>query len=648
MQFKSIKLHNFGRFTDTAEIMTAVSDDRNIILIKADNDRGKTTLFQAIKFVLYGDDGFERKLSASDWVNMHKASEGNGEMYVEIKFTHKVDEYRLKRSVKFEQTAKGKDITTRDSVVDIFENDKPFMTTDDEHNKKDWIDTILPKDASQFFFFDGEEIQRYIQEERHLQKSIEKVLGIQELRNAEEDLKGVFQIFQEDYYKNLRKQTKDEKTRKQLDDLQSNISKVKDSITATEVSLNGAQLRRNELVVDLKKHKTIKEIVGKRDDIELDLVRHKKSIKEDEKTLMENRGNLSLILLSPLLTIIYETEDDPPSLDRWLSDTIKFIIAKNHDTCICDRPIDEQIRKVFNSKIIDITISKVSILKKFVNNILVNHNPDTKLDQLERALESIALSKQEIDKLQGTIEQLTQQINEHGAETTIVDLDHKYTEVLKDIGKYEQDLSDFKMQKSKLEKEKSNLEDKIQSSIVDEQLNSAQKRKDVCETIIKCIVESKDQFYKTRKPALEEHISKVFSNLTNNPDLYRSLKIDNEFNMKVIKNDDTEHSTHKYSPSAGASQIIAISMIGGLNKFATKDAPIVIDTPTSRLDQIHRQNIIEYYSKMGKQIIILYQPSEFNDEAIQNISNHLASEWTIEATPNNSATSEIKQKVSYL
>ena len=130
--------------------------------------------------------------------------------------------------------------------------------------------------------------------------------------------------------------------------------------------------------------------------------------------------------------------------------------------------------------------------------------------------------------------------------------------------------------------------------------------------------------------------------------MYRKLKISEDFSMKVVRNDNTELPTHKYSPSAGASQIVATSMIGGLNKFATRDAPIIIDTPMGRLDPEHRHNLIQYYSKMGNQIIILYQPSELDGDDIQSIRNHIASEWVVESNPNSPDMSYLSKEKDHL
>lgn len=649
MLFKSIELCNFGRYAGTHFLDTSVTTDRNVILIKAMNDHGKTTLFQAIKFALYGDNGLDGKI-ASNWINMQKASEGDGTMHVEIKFGHEQKICRLKRSIKFRKTDKGKEIETiGNPIVDVYVDDKPIMIEDSDLNKKDWIDTILPKDASQFFFFDGEEIKRYIQqEETQVKQAIEKVLGIKELLNSKEDLTEIYSRFQIDYNKNIKKHNKDERAQDQLEELYQEIKFIEQNIEVSANSLIDAQRRKSELVKDLEKHQNIKNIVQERKDVESKYDDLKKSLKVDRKNLTMNCGNLGLILLSPLLDMINNTDEDPPSKDRWQSDVIKFIVNNHLDNCVCERPIDDEVRNIFNSKTLNLIPSKKSILKKFVNGILIDHAPAAKLANLLTALESVSIRNQDIDKQKSIIENINNQIRSTEYEKSINELETKYEQILKDITIFETDLDMYRSQKLQLESQKDALESKINSSVVDEQLKAAIKRKDVCEVVMDCMEQVIKRFYEKRKPKLEEYISKVFSSLTNNPGLYRGLKIDKDFSMKVLRNDGIELPTYMYSPSAGASQIVATSMIGGLNKFATKDAPIVIDTPMGRLDPVHQNNLINYYSRMGKQIIILYQPKELSNDDIQSIHDNLASEWEIELVPNHPDMSKMTKKVSYL
>lgn len=647
MLFKSIELCNFGRYANKNFFDARVTEDRNVILIHANNDRGKTTFFQAIKFALYGESGLNTR-SPSSWINFQRASESDGEMYVEIKFNHKNNEYRLKRLVKFRRTEKGKEIAViGNPTIDIFENDNPYMIEDDVHIKQFWIDTILPQDASQFFFFDGEEIQRYIQHEsNHVKEAIEKVLGIKELLNAREDLQEILPKFESERNKNFIKQTKDGKSRSKLEQIQNDLEGIEELITAERASHKGAEAAKNRLDKEQKKFVSIKGIVDERDDADQNLTILKQTLKENQKNLTEARKYAGLVLISPLLDLIYNTEEDPPTVDRWQSDVVKYI-KENLDACVCGRPIDQHVSNVFESKMLDIKPSKTSILKKSVSHMLIEYSPDTKWSDLRNSLNEVANTLQTIDKQDSKLKDLNKQIGDSDVAGSLKDLQKRYEEAVKDMGKSEKNIERYEAQKNSLENDKKNMEAKINSSVVDEQLTLSTSRRDTCKKVIKCIEQSIEKFYKTRKSDLEDHISSIFSSLTNNPDMYHGLKINKDFSMKVIRQDGTELPTYQYSPSAGASQIVATSMIGGLNKFAIRDAPIVIDTPMGRLDPVHKKNLINYYSRMGKQIIILYQPSELESDDIQLINYNIASEWKIDSEPDHPDISSLHKEKSY-
>ena len=649
MLFKNISLCNFGRYGDTILFDTTVTPERNVILVNALNDRGKTTLFKAIKFALYGDD---HNIQARDWINFENAAQGDDKMYVEIKFEHANSEYKLRRSISFKQTDKGKEISTMGNpILDLFENDVPFMVdkNDTESNKQDWVDRILPKDASQFFFFDGEEIQQYIKNEnKEVKKAIEKVLGIKELLNAIIDLNSISGEFEIEYNKNIRRNARDKKDQDALEQLQVDLENVTELIEGCTKSLAGAQRRKIDLDKDLKKHESVKQIANARDDAEENVSELKKSLKTEKENLTNNRINLSLILSQPLLEIINQTEDNPPTKDQWQSQTVKYIIKEHLENCVCGRPIDEETRKKLESKILKLTLSKESKLKLFVGHMLIDWNPAVKWAELNDSLEKVSTLRQNIDKQNSTIADYAEQIKNSKDAESIKELEVKCEDVRKDIIRLDDELKNKEKAKEKLQFDKEKVELKVKSSVSDEQLKIAEIRRNTCKTVITSIKDSIEEFYESRKPKIQEQVSTIFNQLTNNPDLYHGLEIDRDFNIKVVRNDGTKLPTSTYSTSAGASQIVATSMIGGLNKFATKDAPIVIDTPMGRLDQIHRDNLIKYYSKMGKQIIILYQPTELLDKDIQNINNHLASEWIIESASNKPSMSQINRTESYL
>ncbi len=621
-----------------------VTPDRNVVLIKALNDRGKTTLFKAIKFALYGNDRDARK-----WINFQSAASGDGEMYVEIKFEHEGKEYRLRRSIEYNQTDEGKEINAiGNPIVDIFDDDGPFKTDESEANKNDWIDTILPRDASQFFFFDGEEIRRYVEsEETHVQKAIEKVLGIMELLNGMEDLKSTYRDLDSEYAKNIRAQTRDTTVKNKLSKLRSEIENQREAIEHASEELDAAIKSKEYIKKKQQRNSDMSRLVAERDIADGELTDTKKKIKALEKKLTSDRSYLGLILLSPLLEFIHSTKENPPPIDQWLSQTAQHMLKEELENCVCGRRITDELCVELKSKILDIKPSKESQLKRYVESILITSKPEAKLMELKESLEKISGFTQKKDNLASTIKNYSSQLGSHDSEG-LKKLQSDYDAVVGAIGKKEKEIEDLGFDMEKNDQEMKRLERKIESNVVDESLTSSKKRRDMCELLFNSLQKSINRFYEKRKPDLEAHVSQIFSRLTNNPDLYKGIEIDREFNLMILRKDGTKFPTNMYGPSAGGSQVVATSMIGGLNKFATRDAPIVIDTPMGRLDPTHRENIINYYSTMGKQIIILYQPSELVDTDIENITSSLASEWEISSVSDRPDISQIRRTKGYL
>ena len=101
--------------------------------------------------------------------------------------------------------------------------------------------------------------------------------------------------------------------------------------------------------------------------------------------------------------------------------------------------------------------------------------------------------------------------------------------------------------------------------------------------------------------------SGIFKLLTSEAD-YQGLRIDGNYYLKIVDENDRVIDLR----SAGADQIVTMSLIGALAKCAVDEGPIVMDTPLGRLDQRHRNNILNWISTMGSQVILFVQSGEFN------------------------------------
>ena len=118
------------------------------------------------------------------------------------------------------------------------------------------------------------------------------------------------------------------------------------------------------------------------------------------------------------------------------------------------------------------------------------------------------------------------------------------------------------------------------------------KRRMLIELTLKSINQFIDEIVESRKLEIENIASQFLKSITNAPDVYTGIELDEQYRLHLKIKDHSTVPSWERGPSAGQSQVIAHSFIAGLNKFTAKEAPIVIDTPLARLDDVHAENII--------------------------------------------------------
>lgn len=372
MKIKEIELYNWGRYPKVT-LNVNVTKENNVVLIRARNNQGKTTLFYAIKYALYGKNGLKNHKNQNEpfeWINRQAAAKGDGEMYVELTIEHEGKEFRIQRGLKFFQTNTGSQIQIDGKEkLEIFDQEagEPLSDAGKENAaKQNWIDSMLiPLDVSQFFFFDGEDIKRYTDEpEESVKTAILRVLGIKVLINAKTDLENIQKIFNELHNKKLNEKSKDENTKLKLKEKQDQIKEQEIVIEHLNGALKQAQKLKDSYTDKLRQNVIAQEKINERQRIEDANNILDKNLKENEVILRNLRGTSALLLLHPLLKIIDSTEENPPSKDQWESKTAKHMIDKKFEKCVCGTDIDNKIKEILENKVIELKPNPQAQAKK--------------------------------------------------------------------------------------------------------------------------------------------------------------------------------------------------------------------------------------------------------------------------------------------
>ena len=92
----------------------------------------------------------------------------------------------------------------------------------------------------------------------------------------------------------------------------------------------------------------------------------------------------------------------------------------------------------------------------------------------------------------------------------VKEYEEKYEETIKDIERYENEKKELEEELSKALTAKKKLEKKIETSVTNENLQTASQRKDICEKIRNGIESSISRFYEIKKPELGKICYKYF------------------------------------------------------------------------------------------------------------------------------------------
>ncbi len=639
MKFTELELTNWAVFRETTTVSFDSTPDKPIILINADNDKGKTSFFYAIKYALYGAKGLvshpkKNYKNLTEWPNFYSAKDADGELCVELSI--QMDDnsvIRIQRKRKFFQTPTGEEITlSQKDELTIFENNEPKIVGKNDKEINKWIENhILPYDASQFSLFDGEIIQQYTENTGPtVQNAIQQVLGLAEIKEAEKDLSKLLESIQNEKTKTARLTTKDNTLKNELDVTAKDIEVYTTLTNATKTEIDSLQHLIEENNQYINQFKDLRVKKDRQAELQRSINDNKQTLDEYNDELRDIRNYAGLLLVNPLLKIISTTEETPSSIEQWNSQTSAYIIDNKIKNCVCDTKIDKEVLDILKRKVLQLKENPFSNLKRLGENISASFRPDAEDVKLNNTINKISDIEDQIKLDNEEISQISKEIkNNPDIGRDLKEREAENEKSTKTIGVMEEKFKEDQKKLIQFRGRQQNLTTQIFQSSASQDLKELIEQEQYVEKIIKVFDKSFNDYFIIQKPKLEEKITKVFMQLTNAPDKYNGIVLTKEFEIEIMRKDGVQLPARRYSPSAGASQIAITAVIAGFNEFSTRRSPVVIDTPAGRLDPIHTENLLEFYPKLSEQVIILPQSGEITPDDEQIISDFVSTRYKI-------------------
>lgn len=623
MIIQTLKMENFRQYYGEQSI-TFSSDPKKIVtVIMGENGRGKTSIYRAIMFCIFGDTKLEQDAKESQIIltNTKALSENpNGvSSSVTIEFQQNGQNYNLERKYfsKINENGVFREQLLELKLVNLFTKE----TWNKEEDIQRIIRKIIDERVKHYFFFDGERIERLTrasdQQKEEVATGIKNLLKIDEVIKARDVLKRVLSKVKKELQQHSTGEYK--KALKELEvkeDFLADLRKQEESLIKSK---ERDQQVLSELEENLKKYEELKNFFQEREQLLIQL-----QILEDSYTAKIEQLNVINKYL-PLLAgqgtiseasemILNETEQQTVSgiTSEFLQDILKDL------TCICGNEIVED--SISHRQLKSLQNSVISFEEKKDMHDLLNSLKQL-ISYLDGRQENMFYTMHEIDKIieekeqvQEKLEYINEQLNKNDA-TEIKNMTLRRNEIIKNIIKNEYDTAACK--KSILEHQKNLNTFRLVLKELERRSGIHAKlliKHEILEKTFKAINNLIYTFEQKLIKELEFSSQKNFLHLLDSAgkNMLKNVVIKNNYSIEVIN---AFNQPFLANISQGQRQVLSLSFITALAQVSggkeLLEMPLLMDTPFGRLSGSHQKNLIEYLPKICSQWILLVTDREF-------------------------------------
>ena len=627
MIITKLTFHNFGVYAGNN--VFEFESSKPVVLIGGMNGRGKTTFLEGVLLALYGANSFAYSESKySSYGQYLKAfvntADGSLETYVELEFKleKETDErYLIRRSWP------GNGQRTRETIqVKKDGQDNTFLTD----NWAMFIENILPSGLSSFFFFDGEKIAELAVENTNAQmkESIKTLLGISVLDLLDNDISRI--VNRVGKRSNDQVHTKELKIlRERKNQTEVALQIIDDRIAETSAQIEEARKKLEKAKVDYTSKGG--DIVVQRQDLFTERTALVAKVEQGKETLIGVAASeLPLLLVKDLLEDIsvqaakeHETKllgytvDKIHSMFETYSDGGDSNSVRDFISYVENKAAEESTEIVFDisdQSFYQLTLLLGNGLMNAQGNMLQNmatcQKGIAKIDEIDSYL-SVDIDEKVLSKIYKKIKTLEQEIIEHEASLEIAQ--KQRTGLNGDVMRATSEYNRF------VENMLSNLESDDDNGRILKYAHHA----------TQALAEYKIRLQKKKIGTLAETMTKCYKQLANKKNLISRIDMDAVTLDFVYLNADNQI-VPKESLSAGEKQLMVISLLWALAICSKKKLPVIIDTPLSRMDSVHRVALIKtYFPNASDQTIILSTDSEIDKHYYEIMKDTVGDEFTL-------------------
>lgn len=629
MRFEKIVLKNYRQFKNVE-----ISFDR-----KSANDlhvfiglmgTGKTNLLNAICWCLYGNEPYlskdSQQLPRVNLKAIENAKPGEDiEVYAEVwTETEARNYYIYKRRETYrvykEHEKRNVYPQSEDFEVEYIDEEGNMKIFGDvKEELRSYVERFLPESIREFFFFDGERLDRYFKEAtaENVRNAIFKISQLDVLDTIGERIDKILSEIRKEAGK---MNPKIEETRERLEQKKSALNEIERRINECREQISKAKTKIKELQEEIARLPDV-------DYLETERARLKSKYKEKmsflNEKIREKRRLLvdysKIILLWPAiektLKIIKDKRKNreiPPNIDKnMLEDILKKEICS-----VCGRRLDE-----YSKRHVEQLVKEVKITSETARELLQTENLLGQFkDRVKMFEEKNVELTREITQYEQDLAEISRKISEIDKKLLGYDVQkiknlHQSLRDWEQIYEMnEQRLGMLRKEKEQLEKEYNELNEQLDKELkMEKKAEKLKMQIDFCRETLDALRTIKDTIMTQTREEIQKKTREIFFNLIWKRATFNDVTIRSDYSIGLI---------HQMgydclgTISGGERETLTLAFTLALHEVSGFNCPIVVDRPLAMVSGPPRRNIVDVFSKVSrnKQIILFFTPDDYSPD----------------------------------
>lgn len=632
MIFDELVLEDVGPFAGVQHLPLAPrANDQPVILVGGLNGSGKTTVLEALLLVLYGGltPGTARRASSYErylrqLIN-HSADPGRGAS-VELAYRAVHDgawhSFRVRRHwwLAAERVRESVHVT-RDGAPD------PVLT----EAWSDHVETLAPRGVANLFFFDGEQIEAFADLEvarELISTAIGRLLGLDLVDRLQDDLTVLERRKRSDALEGEEEQRAIKLQQSALDAVRRAEGDARQAVDEAERVVTQAQAEADDAARRLAREGG--ERYQAREELQRRHQEAQTRLRQCQAALTEALGGLSpLFLVESLIgeTITQAAAEQRQADDLTLADllterdaSLQALLRKNRATTRIQQVVADFLNEDLARRkagdgtptVVGVAPSTLALgrrllagelsaerahLRQRLDELQAAH---TAMDDADRALEAVPAAEAIADVLEAH-QQATYTLAEARARLDAALRAHQESTT-----------------------RRHSAERNVERELL--KANAALLESEDAKRVVEHAGRARATLARLRATATQRHSRRIESLILDSVQtLIRKRKLISEVKIDpdTSKLELLSHDGRPVRPrtlSAGERQLLAVSLLAGLAKASGRLLPVLIDTPLGRLDQDHREKLIQrYLPHASHQVIVLSTDTEITPEVSRQL-----------------------------